>query len=114
VITAFLVSCGCISGTRDIGITARPTIDDTKWEPVVDHTCVLTATAGDPDRTIIPVVPNTAYRLKTEGQKPMELSLNPDEGDLENATDDEGASDAKYRMFASAIYGFDGRIRRIG
>ena len=75
---------------------------------------MLAATAGDPDHTIIPVVPNTGHYLKTEGQKPMQLSLNPYEGDLENATDDEGAYDTKYSLFASAIYGFDGRIRRIG
>jgi hypothetical protein len=59
VIMVFLVSCGCISDTRDNGITARPTIDDTKWEQVVDHTYVLTATR-DLDHTVIPVDPGTA------------------------------------------------------
>jgi hypothetical protein len=38
----------------------------------------------------------------------MELSLNPPEEELENATD---AYDAQYIMFASAVYSFDGMIR---
>ena len=111
VITVFLVSCGCISDTRDNDITARPTIDDTKWEQVVDHTYVLTATAGDLDHTVIPVVPSTAYRLKIAGQKPMELSINPHEEDLYDSKGNVVAYDAKYVIFASKILSFDGMIR---
>jgi hypothetical protein len=107
VIMVFLVSCGCISGTQDNGVTARPTIDDTKWEQVVDHTYVLTA-ARDLDNATVPVDPNTAYHLKIIGEKPVELSLNPHEEDLENATD---FYNIKYTMFASAVYSFEGVVR---
>lgn len=111
VITVVLVSCGCISDTNDNGITARPTIDDAKWEQVVDHTYVLTATAGDLDHAVIPVVPNTAYRLKIEGQKLVEVSINPHEEDLYDSHGNVVAFDAKYVIFASEIYRYDGMIR---
>jgi hypothetical protein len=41
----------------------------------------------------------------------MELSLNPYEGDLENASDDSVDYDVQYVMFASHVVGFDGMIR---
>jgi hypothetical protein len=72
---------------------------------------VLTATAGDLDHAVIPVVPDTAYRLKIEGQKLLELSINPHEEELYDSHGNVVAYDAKYVIFASYVYSFDGMIR---
>jgi hypothetical protein len=111
VIMVFCISCGCISGTRDSNATAMPTIDDTKWERMLDQSYVLTATESGPDHVVIRIDPDTAYRLKIEGQKPLELMLNPDEKDLYDALGNETDIDFRFITFATKIFSFEGIIR---
>ena len=111
VLLTFILSCGCTSGGPGGGAAPRPTIDDTKWVRVLDQTYVLAPPGADNDSADVPVIPDTAYRLDTQGEVPVELSLNPDEENLDtgNGTDieDEGAS----VTFASKALSWNGIFR---
>jgi hypothetical protein len=108
-LTLLVLSSGCTSGGHDSGMAPRPTIDDTKWVRVLDQTYVLAPPGADQDSADVPVIPDTAYRLDTRGEVPVELSLSPDEEniDMPNGTDIEGY----YITFASKALSWNGIIR---
>jgi hypothetical protein len=108
-LTFLVLSCGCTSGGPGAGAAPRPTIDDTKWVRVLDQTYVLAPPGADNDSVDVPVIPDTAYRLDTRGEVPVELSLSPDEEniDMPNGTDIEGY----YITFASKALSWNGIFR---
>ena len=110
-LTFLVLSCGCTSGGPGGGAAPRPTIDDTKWVRVLDQTYVLAPPGADNDSADVPVSPDTAYRLNTQGEVPVELSLYPDEENLDagNGTDIENEED--YVTFASKALSWNGIIR---
>jgi hypothetical protein len=107
-LTLLVLSCGCTSGDPG-GVAPRPAIDDTKWIRVLDQTYILSPPGADQDSADVPVIPDTAYRLDTRGEVPVELSLSPDEEniDMPNGTDIEGY----YITFASKALSWNGIIR---
>jgi hypothetical protein len=109
VLLTFVLSCGCTSGGPGGGMEPRPTIDDTKWVRVLDQTYVLAPPGTDQDSADVPVIPDTAYQLDTRGEVPVELSLSPDEEniDMPNGTDIEG----DYITFASKALSWNGIFR---
>ena len=58
----------------DYPLSTKPTINENLWTPVIDNTYVLIGTC-QLNEAVIPVIPNSAYRLKLFGEKRLVIEI---------------------------------------
>jgi len=88
--------------------TPKLTIDEQKWEDIVDNTYVLTATGGNLNKILIPISPNTGYRMKIIGEKRLTIRIYPNDKDLVDSKGKLIVYNAKTNVIAAGVSSYNG------